>query len=299
LSWPRVVAQARKVTGIPAARAVLRRPRVEWVVALFVRSTVVEESASFIARELRPRRQRATYRLRGSSSRVVIRHRTADVVTLDEVFHLRDYELPPPVARELDSLDEPSVLDLGANIGLFGLFVLDRYPRARITSIEADPDNAEVLRECVALSGAGERWQVVEAVASERDGTVSFVSGAYSLSHVAGPGEDGTPVRAVDTFEYLAKADLAKIDIEGGEWVILDDPRLAEAPVRAIVVEYHAFACPSPHPREAAVAALEAAGFEVEARGAQDYGIAWARRPGGRQTRTASSSNTGTSPTTG
>jgi FkbM family methyltransferase len=269
------------------------------VVALFVRSTVVEESARFIARELLPGRRRAIYRLRGATSRVVIRHGTADVVTLDEVFHLRDYELPGPVARELESLDEPRVLDLGANIGLFGLFVLDRYPGARVTSIEADPDNAAVLRECVGLKAAGARWEVVEAVASVHDGTESFVAGDYSLSHVAGPGESGIPVRAVDVFRYLSETDLAKIDIEGGEWGILGDPRLADAPVRVIVVEYHAFACPSPHPREAAVAALKAAGFEVEADGADDYGIAWARRPDSRQARTASSSSTGTSPTTG
>ena len=294
-----MVAQARKVTGIPAAQAVLRRPRVERVVALFVRSTVVEESARFVARELLPGRRRAVYRLRGSASRVVIRHGTADVVTLDEVFHVRDYELPGPVARELESLDAPRVLDLGANIGLFGLFVLDRYPRARITSIEADPDNAAVLRECIAINRAGERWEVVEAVASAHEGTASFVAGEYSLSHVAAPGEAGIPVRAVDVFGYLAETDLAKIDIEGGEWGILCDPRLANAPVRAIVVEYHAFACPAPHPREAAAAALRTAGFDVEADGADDYGIAWARRPESRQARTASSSSSGTSPTTG
>ena len=287
-----MVAQARKVTAIPAAQAVLRRPRVERVVALFVRSTVVEESARFIARELAPGRRRAIYRLRAARGKVVIRHGTADVVTLDEVFHLRDYELPEPVARELESLGEPRILDLGANIGLFGLFVLDRYPHARVTSIEADPDNAAVLRECVAINRAAERWEVVEAVASSHDGTVSFVTGDYSLSHIAGPGEIGVPVRAVDVFEHLSETDLAKIDIEGGEWGILGDARLADSPVRAIVVEYHAFACPSPHPREAAVAALTAAGFEVEAEGADDYGIAWARP-------TASSSSTGTSPTTG
>jgi FkbM family methyltransferase len=288
-----VVAQARKVTGIPAVQGVLRRPRVERIVALFVRSTVVEESAKFIARELLPGRRRAVYRLRGSAARVVIRHGTADVVTLDEVFHLRDYELPEAVARELETLEEPRVLDLGANIGLFGVFALDRYPRARITSIEADPDNAAALRECVAINRAGARWEVVEAVASAREGTTSFVAGDYSLSHVAGPGEAGVPVRSVDVFGYLAEADFAKIDIEGGEWVILGDPRLADSPVRAIVVEYHAFACPSPHPREAAAAALRSAGFDVEAKDADDYGIAWARRP------TASSSSTGTSPTTG
>jgi len=235
------------------------------------------------------------YRLRGSGRLVCIRHGTADVVTLDEVFYTQSYALPPEVAAELDSLDHaPRVLDLGANIGLFGLFIRERYPDAPITAIEADPDNAAVLRRCVAANETAARWEVVEAVAARHDGTMRFVPGGVSLSHVAGPGETGVPLPAVDVFGYLADTDLLKVDIEGGEWEILADPRFVETPLRAIVLEYHAFSCPEPNPRETAVAALAAAGFVVEASGPDDYGVAW-----GRRAPTASSSSTGTPPTTG
>jgi FkbM family methyltransferase len=298
-----LVALGQKGTKIPAARPLLKRPRVERVVALLLRSTVVAGSARFVFRELADRRRTASYRLRGSGLRVAVRHGTGDVVTLDEVFYSRTYEFPPPVTRALESLGRPpGVVDLGANIGLFGVFVLERYRGARIVAIEADAANAAVLRRCVAANEDAGDWEVVEAVASTRDGTVDFVPGEYALSHVAAAGETGIPVRAVDIFPYLADADIVKMDIEGGEWEILGDRRLREVPARALVLEYHAYACPEPNPREAAMGALEAAGFAVQtSSGADDYGIAWAWRPDCRQGPgpTASSSSTGTSPTMG
>jgi FkbM family methyltransferase len=272
------------------------------VVATVLRSATVRSRGRFVVRELTGRRGTFDYRLRGSGRCVFIRHGTADIVTLDEVFYTRSYALPQEVATSLDSLDRaPRVLDLGANIGLFGLFIRERHPDAPITAIEADPDNAMVLRRCIAANETAERWKVVEAVAATHDGTVSFVPGAYSLSHVAGPDETGVPLPAVDVFRYLADMDLLKVDIEGGEWEILADPRFAETPLRAIVLEYHAFSCPETNPREAAAAALAAAGFVVEAKAADDYGVAWGWRPPERQRRepAASSRSTGTPPTTG
>ncbi len=188
------------------------------------------------------------------------------------------------------------MVDLGANIGLFGIFMLERDPGARIFAVEADPANAEILRRCIAANvGLGD-WQVIEAVASVQEGSVAFVAGRHSLSHIAGPGEPGVEVPALDVFPLLEGADLLKMDIEGGEWPILADPRLAATAVRALVLEYHAFSCPEPNARVAATEALTRAGFEVQpAGGTDDYGVVWAWRPAP----TASSSSTGTSPTNG
>ena len=47
----------------------------------------------------------------------------------------------------------------------------------------------------------------------------------------------------------MAEADLVKIDIEGGEWPILTDPRFAQLPTPALVIEYHPAGCPGPDPQ--------------------------------------------------
>jgi FkbM family methyltransferase len=292
----------RRLASVAPVASFLDWYPVRRVVATLLRSATVRSRGRFVVRELTGRRGVSGYRLRESGRCVFVRHGTADVVTLDEVFYTRNYALPAAVAGIVDSLGRPPrVLDLGANIGLFGIFVLERYPEARIVAIEADAANAEVLRRCIAANDGNGRWQVVEAAASNRDGTVDFVAGGYSLSHLAGPEEPSVRVPAVDVFPYLADADLLKMDIEGGEWAILGDRRLAEVPVRALVLEFHPHLCPEPSPRRAVSAALEAAGFEHRLTGGEDYGMAWAWRLGGgyTATSTASSRSTGTSPTRG
>jgi hypothetical protein len=73
------------------------------------------------------------------------------------------------------------------------------------------------------------------------------------------PGSVEVPM--VDVMPRLADADLVKIDIEGGEWALLADPRFAEA--RAVVLEYHPYGCPTDDPRRSAHELLHAHGFEV------------------------------------
>ena len=255
----------------------------ERFVATLLRSSVVRESLRFAARELAGRRRLAGYRLRTSGRLVYVRHGTPDVVTLDEVFYSRDYEPPLPVEAILESLRRPpEVLDLGANIGLFGVFVLERFPRARITAFEPDAANTEVLHRCVAANDHSGAWRVVEAAAANHDGTVAFSSGRFALSRVELPEAlvDAGHVRAVDVFPYLSRADLLKMDIEGGEWAILGDRRFGRGAPAALVLEYHPHLCPEPDPRRAATRIVASAGYELEVGDqlADGSGILWAWR---------------------
>jgi hypothetical protein len=85
----------------------------------------------------------------------------------------------------------------------------------------------------------------------------------------------------VDSFRLARSADLVKVDIEGSEWELLADPRLASLTAPIWVMEWHDKQCPHPDPRAAAHAALRAAGFEVlcEHRPLPSNGTLWALRP--------------------
>ncbi|MER5704800.1 FkbM family methyltransferase [Micromonospora sp. NPDC002296] len=50
--------------------------------------------------------------------------------------------------------EAPFVVDVGANIGLFSLFMKRRYPSARIAAFEPAPQNVEALRQNLALHRA-------------------------------------------------------------------------------------------------------------------------------------------------
>jgi FkbM family methyltransferase len=228
-----------------------------------LRASLVRERARFARNELRPGPATAVYRLRESGVAVAIRHHTGDVMVLDEIFSQREYELPKPVRTALSEVPGPlEVLDLGANIGLFGAWLLGRFPDARIVAFEPDPGNAAVHRQTIAANEDAEGWRLIEAFAAAAPGSVPFVSGSHATSRQS-HGENAIAVEAVDVFGYMEGIDLLKIDIEGAEWPLLADPRFRQTPARAIVVEYHSDNCPHPDAASAAAEALEAAGYET------------------------------------
>jgi FkbM family methyltransferase len=204
------------------------------------------------------------YHLRESGVAVAIRHHTADVLVLDEVFSQREYEPPPEIEAALAALPRaPRVVDLGANIGLFGAWLLGRFPEAVIVGVEADPTNAEIHRRAIEANGLAARWRLVEAFASTAPGVVRFVAGEHATSHEAGQGAGGVEVRAVDVLPELAEADVVKIDIEGAEWPLLADRRFSRLRPSVVVLEYHREGCSDQDPAAVADRALRAAGLEV------------------------------------
>jgi FkbM family methyltransferase len=226
----------------------------------------VRPSGRFVIRQLRGAGGVHRYRLRGTPYEAFIRHDGDDAFVLEECFgRLRGYEPPREVAASLDRAEGPlRIADLGANIGLFGLLAISRWPDAEVTGFEPDPANADLHERCIEANGLGERWRLVRSFAAAGNGQVPFARGRSSRSRAARRDEDGgREVEAVDVFPHLQDADLVKIDIEGGEWELLEDERLARLPARAMVLEYHRFRCPETEPERAALTALESAGYRT------------------------------------
>jgi FkbM family methyltransferase len=238
-----------------------------------LRATLVRERSRFVRNELRRGPVTAAYRLRESGVAVALRHHTGDVMVLDEIFSQREYEPPPGI--QLDGIE--TALDLGANIGLFGAWLLGRAPAAKIVGYEPDPGNAAVHRLALEANRLGDRWRLVEAFAGTAEGTTTFTAGLHATSHAGA----GIEVPVVDVLPELTKAELVKIDIEGAEWALLADPRFGGLRAATIVLEYHADGCPSPDPRAAAEEALRDAGFEIahtQRKPAFGAGVVWGYR---------------------
>jgi FkbM family methyltransferase len=274
-SPPSTGAGGMRSRAVVALRRIGAHPRVEPATALLLRARTVRQTPAFVARELRGGGRRATYDVREAPVRIVVRHGAGDAPTVGEVFHEHHYE--PPAALDA-RLDPERVLDLGANIGLFGAFAAGRWPRARIAAYEPDPANADVCRACIGANRLEHRWTLTAAAAANRAGELRFHASGDALAHA---GEDGDlVVEARDVLAEIAAADLVKMDIEGGEWEILRDPRFAAAPPRAIVLEYHPHPSAS-DPRAAVEALLRQAGLAEQSpifhRG-DGHGMLWAWR---------------------
>jgi FkbM family methyltransferase len=259
-------------------RSLLVHPRVQPKVVAVLRSRVVRESPAFAARELSGRHIESVYRVRESGLRAVVVHGTADAHSLDQAYYARAHEPPEAVLKVLRELDHPPrALDLGANIGIWGLWFHGRFPGAHVVALEPDPENVARHRRQAELNGLESSWEVIEAAAVRSDGPVSFTVGKATNGRVSeSESEDTASVPGRDTFALLEDLDLLKIDIEGGEWAILADPRAAELAVPVVMLEYHAHGAPG-DPEVAARAALERAGYTVEAtvHSAEGFGVVW------------------------
>lgn len=244
---------------------------------------LVREPVRFVLRQAAKPSGAARYRLRASGVSIYIRHGTADVNTLDQIFRRGHYRLPGVPATLLDSVARPlNVVDFGANIGLFGAQLLERFPDARIVAFEPDPGNVETLRRMIAANRRDENWELVAACAAPEDGTLPFTVGGFANSRVEALSGDRTArIRAVEVFPYLRDVDLLKIDIEGSEWPIVTDPRFREVSARVVALEYHPHLCPAEDPRALAISILEQAGYETEdgeLEALPGHGMVWAWR---------------------
>lgn len=262
-----------RITGSPALMPLTAR---------VICARLVRESLTFFTRALLQTPDASFYHLRELGTTVAVRHTTQDGATLAEVFHRHDYE---PGAQAARAIGEPgNILDLGANVGYFGAFAASRWPGSTIVGYEADPANARVHEQTIRENGLGRRWSVVSAAAGAHDGDVELADGLAMGSFVVAPGSDpgGSTIRIPmrDVMDQVSAADLVKLDTEGGEWEILADPRFAENPPRAIVLEYHPHLCPGPDPRAEAERLLAGAHMHAEDIWHRDdgYGMLWAWR---------------------
>jgi FkbM family methyltransferase len=247
----------RALDAFPALRTITDAPLARQVIQTGRAARALQPAGRFVVNQ----RRRATvdeYRLRGTEAAVYLRRRTRDVDILAEIFTARSYEPPTPVQPLLRG--PLRILDLGANVGLFGLYALQRWLGSTLESFEPDPENYALL-ERTAASHA--RWRIHKAAVSNDAEPIRFAIGQYAEGRAAIEEDHAIPVLCADVFTFTSsqRFDLIKMDIEGGEWPILTDARLAQLPVRVLVMEWHEHRCPHASPRAYAGDLLAAAGF--------------------------------------
>lgn len=131
-----------------------------------------------------------------------------------------------------------TIVDIGANIGLFSLWARHHFPDARILAFEPNPDVYDYAKRNTERLGVD---LSMEAVGSER-GAVRLFSPDESTRTVRALSDKDGKVPMITLDDVVARAggriDLLKLDCEGGEWEIL---KCAEAlrKVKCVVMEYH------------------------------------------------------------
>jgi FkbM family methyltransferase len=134
------------------------------------------------------------------------------------------------------------VVDLGGNVGLSCIFWLAKYPRCRVEVFEPHPGHVAQMKTNLDLNGWRDRVTIHEAAAGAAPARLQLCDrGSGSSLMYARPGEATIEVEVVDVFRIIGGLDIdvLKIDIEGGEYALLDDRRFAALKVRHLILEWH------------------------------------------------------------
>ncbi|MCW3038527.1 MAG: hypothetical protein JWM31_432 [Solirubrobacterales bacterium] len=260
-------------------RSPLKHPWIEAAVARALRARLTSTPVRFFVRDTQGRGVHG-YTVRQTGRRLLLEHGTPDIAAFDQAYYSRQFEPTPEAAAALRAIGRPlAALDLGANVGMFSVWLASTFPVARLTAVEPLPRNVAALRANLASALPELETEVLAAAASTADGELSFGGGDFTTGRIGG-GDGGLVVAARDVFGLLDGVDLLKIDIEGAEWDLAADPRFAQLTVPVVMFEHHPHGAPG-DPAQAAEDALVGAGYAVSRAEAHPdgTGVVWGVRP--------------------
>jgi len=137
-----------------------------------------------------------------------------------------------------------TIIDAGANIGLFSLFIYKYLNLKKIILIEADKDNINSLYKNIEINGLfNTKYKIYERALYKNDSILLFDN---TLDHHAKKvSNKGIKVKGItvgDIFEdnRLDYANIFKIDIEDSEWGLLQKQNKQYfSKCDLIILEYH------------------------------------------------------------
>jgi|SRR5208282_2981811 FkbM family methyltransferase len=144
-----------------------------------------------------------------------------------------------------------TILDAGANVGLFSVWAARERPKARIVALEPFPATFQHLERNIQNNGFQDRIRPVRYALAGTTGPRPIRSGGDSpnkglvLRGMEDSSDHVIEVPCMNLADFLKTEqfetlDLLKMDIEGSEWeVILSTSAAVLHRIRQIIVEYH------------------------------------------------------------
>lgn len=160
----------------------------------------------------------------------------------------------PEIIDRLVALARPrtTVFDIGANIGLMAVPVLQGCATCRVVSFEPSPNSLPFLQQTAGGSAHADRWTVIGKALATKPGELDFTVGApadapfegfKSGDSIPGARTVKVPVSTLDAeWQALGRPEVSviKIDVEGAEGLVLDGgAELLRAQRPAILIEWY------------------------------------------------------------
>ncbi len=160
-----------------------------------------------------------------------------DYQTANEIFADRIYDC------EIDPGSVLRIVDLGGNVGYSCLFWCAEYPNASVLTFEPHPTHCRLLEWHVKKNGYADRVKLVAGAAGVKDEKGNLTDEDDGSAIVQGGLAGSIGVTVVDVFKAIPDGpiDVLKMDIEGSEYAILEDPRFEALAARTkyVLLEWH------------------------------------------------------------
>lgn len=135
----------------------------------------------------------------------------------------------------------PTILDLGANVGVSVMFFKSLYPKCKIIAVEADPKIFGYLQENISTNNFSD-VTLINKAAWFKEEILNFSCDNADGGSICNGGNGSTiEIPTIDVAEIMSvsKIDYLKMDIEGAEDVVLPACIPYLNSVRHIFIEYH------------------------------------------------------------
>ena len=163
------------------------------------------------------------------------------------------YEYPPNSIKPCSFPENPSVWDLGANIGAFSVWVSRQLKGGNFLCVEPDEGNISMLKHNFSLNGLG-NVEIIQGVVGAEDGMIRVDYERAKDAICITNNETGT-LTPQYKLESLAKKygvkriHLLKVDIEGAECSVLQSAAsFINEHVDKMIVEIHGLVKGLAHP---------------------------------------------------
>jgi FkbM family methyltransferase len=193
-------------------------------------SMVLEHPMQFystLARKIYPGSSPKPVELKLKDGKVILVREFWSMFLFDEIFVSNCYEAP----QLLKCGPFDTVIDIGANIGLFTLRSKQLWPNARVIALEPHPGNFEYLQEHLRVNRIEGVFPLAEGIADKCGCLDLYLSGRNIAGHSMFKGKESTsvsvPVTTLqDVLERVGIDDgkvLMKVDCEGCELPLLSN----------------------------------------------------------------------------
>ncbi len=172
--------------------------------------------------------------------KIKIRTNSTDIMQLATVWLAEDYKIP-----EFEIGESDIIIDIGAHIGLFSLFVSQYCKKGKIYCFEPILENYNLLLENIELNKNKNIFPFNHAVSKNSENIKIYLNSDDSAHSILSSGKNFVQVKSITLKRIfddnkINSCDILKLDCEGAEYEIIDSiPNEYLLKINKLIIEYH------------------------------------------------------------